>query len=59
MPDGSGPRSLVFFSCQAEEAGGEAIGGMRLIGTPYGFVYTGMPPILLGGSGPNSVFIRP
>jgi hypothetical protein len=30
-----------------------------LIGTPYRSFYTGMPPMLLGGSGPNSVFIRP
>jgi hypothetical protein len=30
-----------------------------LIGTPYRSFYTGMPPMLLGGSDPNSVFIRP
>ena len=31
----------------------------RLIGTPYGFFYTGMPPILLANSVANSVLIRP
>jgi len=30
---------------------------MKLTGTPYRCFYTGMPPILLGGSGPNSVCI--
>jgi DNA-binding FrmR family transcriptional regulator len=30
---------------------------MKLIGTPYCLFYTGMPPILLGGSGPNTVCI--
>jgi DNA-binding FrmR family transcriptional regulator len=30
---------------------------MNLIGTPYCLFYTGMPPILLGGSGPNTVCI--
>jgi hypothetical protein len=32
---------------------------MKLIGTPDRWFYTGMPPVLLGGSGPNSVCIRP
>jgi hypothetical protein len=32
---------------------------MKLIGTPYRWFYTGMPPILLGGSGPNAVCIIP
>jgi DNA-binding FrmR family transcriptional regulator len=30
---------------------------MKLIGTPYCLFYTGMPPILRGGSGPNTVCI--
>ena len=30
---------------------------MNLIGTPYCLFYTGMPPILLGGSGQNTVCI--
>jgi FrmR/RcnR family transcriptional regulator, repressor of rcnA expression len=30
---------------------------MKLIGTPYRSFYTGMPPILLGGAGPNTVCI--
>lgn len=32
---------------------------MKLIGTPDRFFYAGMPPKLLGGSGPNTVFITP
>jgi hypothetical protein len=59
MPDWLGPRSPRFFSCQAEEAGGEAVGGVKLIGTPYNFFYTGTPPILLGGCVSNAVFIHP
>src|SRR5208283_2325494 len=38
---------------------GEAIGRMKLIGTPYRLFYTGMPPLLLGGSGLNAVCILP
>jgi hypothetical protein len=30
---------------------------MKLIGTPYHLFYTGMPPMLLGLSGPNTVCI--
>ena len=60
MPDWLGPRSPKFFSCQAEEAGGEAIGGVKLIGTPYNFFYTGRPPpTLLGGCVSHAVFIHP
>jgi hypothetical protein len=32
---------------------------MKRIGTPDRWFYTGMPPILLGGSGSNSVCIGP
>ena len=59
MPDWLGPRSPRFFSCQAEEAGGEAIGGLKLIGTPYNFFYAGRPPTLLGGCVSHAVFIHP
>ena len=53
------PRSLALFSCRSRRSRGEAIGRMKmkLIGTPYCLFYTGMPPILLGGSGPNTVCI--
>ena len=32
---------------------------MKLIGTPYRLFYTGMPPMRIGGSGPNAVCILP
>jgi len=36
---------------------GEAIGRIKRIGTPNRLFYTGMPPRLLGGSGPKTVCI--
>ena len=47
------PRPLSLFSCRSRRRRGEAIGRMKLIGTPYRLFYTGMPPILVGGSGPK------
>ena len=39
---------------------GEAVGRIqKLIGTPERFFYTGKPPVILGGSYPLLVFIRP
>jgi hypothetical protein len=52
------PRSLVL-QLSGRRSRGEAIGRIALIGTPDRSFYTGVPPRLLGGSGPNAAFIHP